>query len=356
MDSPLVVITGAGASVNLGRAGQRMPQMTGWATHLCQSLSAYSDVLGLRPNMAGDEFEAKIGDFLRCARSLANCLPFIRLGLPSPMTDSEELHARWFGQAEHACREIEKQLFSSLHELFSGDRIDPHAAGTAYGKLLSALDNPKRYSIATTNYDCSAELALRDMRVRTFSGVDAGFGERHLEPVHLGEELLEDTARHPVLYLHGRVGWYRDASGDLVAADVRAPFNGDYGSPALLLPDPNKVYDDSDTVKMWSLFERLMGQAQRVLVVGHSLHDRVLLQVLRLVSDQHLAVTVYAPEGAGRTQWDASAEELMARIGRRPHLIPMDFGPELAVDQRRLQAFAEGKAPEHNSSSIIARV
>ncbi len=139
MDSPLVIITGAGASVNLGREGKKLPQMGGWAAHLCKSLDAYKDVLGLRVDMTGEEFESKVGAFLRCSRSLADCKSYVQLGVPNPSSDSVQQYEQWFQQAELACGQIERALFESLHELFGLDQIDAFAAKTAYERLLGIL-------------------------------------------------------------------------------------------------------------------------------------------------------------------------------------------------------------------------
>src|SRR4051812_7109208 len=117
MDSPLVIVAGAGASANLGR-DKPLPTMREWATDLFQELSPWSEIIGITPEMEGDQFEARIGAILRCARDLKSVSEFPALGLSSPQSGLIDEATRWFLQAQTAADEIERRLFESLHRLF----------------------------------------------------------------------------------------------------------------------------------------------------------------------------------------------------------------------------------------------
>lgn len=39
-----------------------------------------------------------------------------------------------------------------------------------------------------------------------------------------------------------------------------------------------------------------------------------------------------------------------SRLNRKPHVVPMDFGPELALDRSRLDAIIAGTTPDHSVS------
>jgi hypothetical protein len=164
------------------------------------------------------------------------------------------------------------------------------------------------------------------------------------------------NSRTPVLHLHGRVGWYTTPEGQPVAVDPNASYNPSLGTPALLLPDPNKVYDDLVTQTIWHHFAVALGQATHVLVLGHSLNDTQILRALGRVTDHQLAIALYAPEGAGIWQWAEDEAALLQKIGRTPHIIPMDFGPQPCVDPVRLQHFLGGGAPPSNESGVVARL
>jgi hypothetical protein len=347
MDEPLVIITGAGASAELGSQGP-IAQMSQWASHLCDRLAGHAEVLGLRPGMEAYEFEAQIGSFLRFARALDHLGPYLSLGVTDRLRPIDQ-HEQWLRQAQGASTQIQRAIFDTLHELFRSDAINDVAAYRAYGSLLRLLGNPKRFSVATTNYDPSVEIGLDEIGARPYSGLDNSYRRGQPKVVHLEDIASNDYDRTPVLYLHGRVGWYTDESGRLIAADPDHPFNPDSGVPALLLPDPEKVYDETNVVRLWTAFEQLLQQAERVLVLGHSLNDTRLVEALQGVPTEHLAITIFKPEEGYDFTPDSDA--LLERLRRKPHLIPMSFGPTIRYAPDRLGAFVEGVVPDHGPTS-----
>jgi hypothetical protein len=325
--------------------------MQGWAADLCDRLANHVDLLGLRRDMTGEQFEDRLGAFLRFTRSLRDVASYPRAGLATPAEPTQTIEA-WFNQAAGTAQEINRSILESLHELFSGTRVHRTPAEQAYGPLLRALQ-VERLTYVTTNYDLAGEIALEALGKRPYAGVDQAWSPGDPQLVHLDDLLANDTTRTPVLHLHGRVDWYTTDEGQLVAVDPNAPFNPSLGTPALLLPDPDKVYDDFVTQTIWRHFEVALGQATHVLVLGHSLNDTQLLRALTRVTDQQLAIALHAPEGAGLSQWRKDEAALLQKIGRTPHIIPMDFGPRPCADPVRLQHFLGGGTPPSNATSAV---
>jgi hypothetical protein len=76
--------------------------------------------------------------------------------------------------------------------------------------------------------------------------------------------LLDGLPRYtPVLHLHGRVGWFvRD--GSVYEANVRR-YQADFGSPLVMLPDPDKAYDqDGIIIAMWQEFSNALAAVRTV--------------------------------------------------------------------------------------------
>jgi len=115
----------------------------------------------------------------------------------------------------------------------------------------------------------------------------------------------------PVLHLHGRVGWFRRPGVGLRSVPVER-YDANIGTPVAMLPDLDKSYDGDPTIdSLWREFGAALARAKRVFVLGHSLHDKALLRVLRdsVESPKRVAVTVYDNSGE---QTDAAA--VAARI------------------------------------------
>ena len=97
--------------------------------------------------------------------------------------------------------------------------------------------------------------------------------------------LLDGIPRYvPVLHLHGRVGWYRqtNSSGQVeVYVSSNSNHSQGFGVPIVMLPDPNKVYDSDDVISViWSQFLDALRRAKKVLLLGHSLNDKELVNAI----------------------------------------------------------------------------
>jgi hypothetical protein len=162
--------------------------------------------------------------------------------------------------------------------------------------------------------------------------------------VHLGG-LFDDARpdRAPIFYLHGRVGWYVNEEGTLVALTPDAPLQDHLGAPAILLPDPHKDYSLHEFAEViWEQFRMASHQATKSIVVGHSLHDDALVQVLRSRNPATTAVTLFADSTGS---YDRSEVSRIRVLLPGVHVVPMDFGPDLRVHDQSLEAFVSGAAP-----------
>jgi hypothetical protein len=133
-----------------------------------------------------------------------------------------------------------------------------------------------------------------------------------------------------VLHLHGRVGWFRRPDGQVYASEVTRHQAG-FGIPLVMLPDPDKAYDQDDVIiAIWREFSEALARAKRVFVLGHSLNDQFLLRALRqnVQPLDRIAVSVLADEHDHK-QSDQSAGPVIAKITSQlgnAAMVPMRFG------------------------------
>jgi len=335
----LVLITGAGASRELGGAQQFLPLMTDWAAILRKALDqeelGLSALVGIHEGQTGPEFEQAVGDFLAWHQILPLAARYLPFGLDRAARLQGDVRD-WDQRASSRASKVVGVLHRTLYEQFGGGRINPEAAKTSYGALLGALEfsSGRTITVATTNYDPGAEVAFAELGLPPDVGEAAGpGGHRVLRPAGLC-----DRARHgvvPVLHLHGAVGWWTQPDGTVRILPPGTPY-GDYdGAPTVLLPDPQKKPALVPAVRdLWEQFEVALSQATHVLLVGHSLHDPVLIdQVQR--HGRRTAVGVYAPPGGPpdpTEQWSRMQAQLPSST-----LVPMRFGPHFWVDEAPLR-------------------
>jgi hypothetical protein len=279
-DIDVVLVTGAGASRAFGVNGTAMPLMSDWADHLVGKLGrrmGYLDATGLRKGMPGEEFEARLGKSLQDAeafRRISDLLgPSVRFqgfGAGTQVMQGTGVMEEWHRQAVHHFDEVIGLIRESLYELFADAAVDLDEAAKAYQGLFKALGlgPDSRLVYATTNYDTVGEHSIRR------SGALPDWGQPpSLE--HEGEArlvvagLLAGIPRYvPVLHLHGRVGWYR-RDGRVYGANVTRHQEG-FGVPVVMLPDPEKVYDQDDVIiALWREFSTALARAKRVFEMQH---------------------------------------------------------------------------------------
>jgi len=296
-ENRIVLITGAGASINLGADGKRLPLMDGWSALLVERLDAaepgLASTIELSSALTGEEFEERVGAFLAWQSGLDLMERFVQVGRQSTAGVSGDVH-QWFSNARQQAESIMRVINESLWSEFGGNRIDANVAGASYRELLRALDAlPGTESggalfSATTNYDRSGEIAFDDVGFTP----DTGARGSAWQTSRLDLSTMKPWRSHtevPHLHLHGAVGWYRDPEqGGIKIAPADQAFD-DRLTPAVLYPDPDKdplAEVDLGVAHLWGKLEEALESATHVLIVGHSLHDRPLLDAIAKASAQ----------------------------------------------------------------------
>jgi hypothetical protein len=325
----LVLVTGAGASRNLGQEDGHMPLMPDWSDALCGALDAAEPNLAqachLTRGASGPDFEENLGLLLRWQQVRHLEERFAGLGGPQagsvfgPQKDARQNTARRMGMVVEA-------LNRTLYDQFGQRRIDDEKARLAYSALLHQLGEPELV-VATTNYDRSVEAAFAKDLVRT--GFVSQPGRTPiLQPVGMTSD---PGSTRVVIHLHGAVGWYeRDGQVEDHYADQ--PYNPTLGTPVVLYPDPEKdPTSDAIVNQLWIEFRAALDWADQVLVVGHSLHDPALVRELQVAArTTRIAVSYFSDSG----------RERVGTIFPEATPIAIDFGPEPAMDQDALSKMA----------------
>jgi hypothetical protein len=354
-DIDLLLLTGAGASCGFGTQGRPLPLMGDWAKdiygHLLKDAPGCVVVTGLTDDMSGPDFERQLGTFLRQRDALRMFEPLIKpsLQLPGVPPDAAMTGGGvvgWYSAATTQFDRVLGVIAESLYRLFATPTADLQAASGAYGRLLDALELAPRQSrlvLATTNYDTIGERALAD------NGWLPDWGEMPPQlfgsavvPIQV-EGILDGMPRYvPVLHLHGCVGWYR--KDDQVLPTRANRHDSTYGTPVVVYPDPEKDYGgDLVIAGLWGQFCLALDRAKRVLILGHSLNDRAVLQeVLRRVRPHsRIAVSILADAG-NRTEFDSSATDLMERVRTelsQARIFPLRFGPDFEPDRTSFRSW-----------------
>jgi hypothetical protein len=234
--------------------------------------------------------------------------------------------------------------------MFGRPPFDQRGLVGAYGELLRAMriTDPRgaRWVYATTNYDDLGEVAIRGVGGRPDSGET--FSDKSTsEPTIDVEDLIGGIPRYvPVLHLHGKVGWFLRDTGPKHLPGLEQ-YEDRWGTPIIMLPDLEKSYANVEVITpVWAEFAQAVRRARRVFVLGHSLHDRTLLQTLRDNVDRpdRIAVTYLSDERERREPAGEEAAEVRNRIGvelEGAHRIPMRFAPDVDLASQDLVRWAE---------------
>lgn len=315
----LLVITGAGASHELG-ADRPIPLMTTWAASLRKDLETAlrgsSGVLGLEPEMSGQDFEAALGQFLQWQRAFPLNEKFRDFGGQTIGSRNGNI-LEWLANNEVRAKLVVETLHSNLYSNFGRKALSDDKTLTAWRKLDEAVGGRGTSKFfATTNYDPSLELAMKLLSYQANYGFQqTPFTTPRFDPSGIGE-WSDDQSRVVVLHLHGAVGWYRDAQGTIVYHEPDLPYNPSLGIPVVLLPDPQKdPQSDAGVAMIWSELERAVGKSTHILVIGHSLHDDALVRLLLGAPNQQIGVLSPTPE------------ETPPQVTARANMIPTRFGP-----------------------------
>lgn len=319
----LLLITGAGATREMGKGNSKMPLMRDWSTALCDALDKRESGLAgaclLEPEMAAPDFEESLGLLLRWAQSRQAERRFANLTaqtVGNPFDRFDEVWNRVSARLEVVTDTLKRTLF----EQFGQRQIDDKKVARAYETLLDAVE-PSNLIVATTNYDRAAEAALRKLGHRVETGIRIeGEITPTLDPTGLVENRGEAT---PVIHLHGAVGWYeldgvvREHFGDL-------GFNETLGNPVVLFPDPEKDPTSHAVVRdLWAEFDLALDAADAILVIGHSLHDPALVRALRDVPEKTPVLITYVEP--------ADSERISEEVENATP-VQLEFGPKIKGD------------------------
>jgi hypothetical protein len=260
--------------------------MDGWADALRRRLGdGPSNLLGLDAVRTGEQFEELLGELTRWLQLKDINMRFA--SVTSTRDDREDAtvtnFVRAWEQAERRGNLLETTLNETLFDLFGPQRFDALGAANAYDRLLRQLvkGRPQQFICATTNYDRSLEMALGTLKLHARTGFYYdGIKYPRLSPGGLGT-YKEQPA---VLHLHGAVGWYRTEDGEIIEHPAMEPYSQANGMPAVLYPSNNKVVEDSIVRAIWTEFDRAIEAATHILMLGHGLGDKHLVDRLRGVS------------------------------------------------------------------------
>jgi len=365
----VMILTGAGASATLGAQDKPLPMMPEWASSLINELGYAAQLLGLRENMPGDEFEAALGRFVSFANALTAIAPLHDLGgkvnvLVSPQTVQHSLDSSvWFRTAESNVQRVQGAIHRNLFDLFNESRVDEGAAYESYGALHSQIRNafdarPVFLAHVTTNFDHSIEAAIALEAVaanepRTvLDGFAPSYGGRNET---WAPNLLHFATQHdgeiPVLHLHGAVGWYFSDDGTAIRRRPSDELLDERLTPALLLPDDKKDVRlfPGPLKAIWDQFRQLLSNSTHVLVLGHSLHDNHLVDELRESGKPIAYVALTDPDEHGGYQLKKSAVlEAVSKQLRDVKLIPGRFGQRSSisdVDSNELRIWLRDHTP-----------
>lgn len=328
----LLFVTGAGASYHLGMNNEKMPLMRDWCANLIQRLNAgpwpgVPATLGLTTADL-DGFEAHIGHFLAWQRSLATAGELIDLGAVAVTAAAGTDPVRaWFNAARDVAAWIEQVIHESLFDQYSAERTSAVSATQAYRKLFSdcAVESSTAVAYVTTNYDVAGEQALIGLGRHPNWGEQPSFdaASRPIRVTGLSAGWTEYQT--PVLHLHGRVGWYIDDTDTLISVNPAGKLQTGLGRPGLLLPDLDKDYGQLPAINdMWTEFELLLEQASHILVLGHSLHDRKLVDALTSTSRPIAVTALNQAENSDRVK---ERERIQALIPRA-EVLYTNFAPD----------------------------
>jgi hypothetical protein len=319
----LLLVTGAGASHNLGQPDAPLPLMPEWANALCTALNAAEPNLaarcGLAEGMDSQQFERALGELLRWEQ-----MKFLNAKFAA-MTNAPDPFREFDAQASHRLTVVRQVINSTLFAEFGQSRVDDGRATRAYSLLLEAL-GVERLVLATTNYDRSCEAALSNLGRHP----DAGFRPEDSESLPKLEVANLVTSakkqkRTACLHLHGAVGWYQKEG---IVYDFKGgpEYNETLGAPVVLYPDPDKdPTSDAHVAALWDEFGVALGEIDHVLVLGHSLNDPTLVQALRNAAPKHLAVTYLNSDDEDEA---AEREHLIELEFPDAITAPIEFGPE----------------------------
>jgi len=128
----LVLVTGAGASREVGSVGQPLPLMSDWERAVIEVLgSQLAASIGLREGQSPEEFEEIVGSFLSWTRNLHMTERFITTGIHPVGTGDNHVN-EWLNRARGTGDRCRVALLETLYRLFGANSVDRDRAASAW--------------------------------------------------------------------------------------------------------------------------------------------------------------------------------------------------------------------------------
>ncbi len=186
-------------------------------------------------------------------------------------------------------RVLARSMTAELRRLLETD-----AQRAAYLKpIADAARREGGITVATLNYDTSVEQVAEATSVPVYTGLDEWTSHREWGWPTSGLRLLK---------LHGSINWcWNDtaAPGDLGISTVSRTLDvaSETRSPALIFGQREKLSAKGPFLSLLAEFERLLEQAEHLLVVGYSFRDNHVNEVIRhwAADDLSRRITIVDP-------------------------------------------------------------
>lgn len=341
----VTVVTGAGASTALGIDGVVVPTMSGWVNRLMDLSPSGARWVGLTRESDTFAFETKLGHFLNFQGSLDDCISYL--------DDRDGTTAEKLRTIRDIVTDFSSHVAKSVNDSFAADCTDPAKSADAYGKLISALgiSSEEGLALLTTNFDMSAEQALDRIGYSVFWGERAALNNDNVRIYPDFADIGRSTV--PVLHLHGAVNWWESNGGKVYRVTEANRSSVPASSvPAMLLPGLDKSYDRPFLRSIWEHAERIVLNSSRVMVIGNSLHDRRLVQLLTVVPPQHLGIGLNVRANDTADSWNKRSRFMAERTGLQAHFIPISFGPNLKCHEDSMRRFLRHDSIELEVNSL----
>jgi hypothetical protein len=319
--------------------------MADWSRTLHERLEALepnlANAAGFGADITGVQFEESLGALLRWQELRHLNERFKGLGGNAVGSVFGEVDAAIANERRRIDR-IMQTINETLYEEFGAHRIDDAGATDAYAALLETMPEVDTLTVVRTNYDPSVEIALASLGWVPETGFERRPGRAPvLRPEGLFQKQIRVARGVPVLHLHGAVGWY-ERDGMVLEHHQDQPFNPSLGRPVVLYPDPNKdPTRDALVQALWHECDEALTEANRVLVVGHSLHDPALVsRLIGAAQVKPVGITTRASNDPMSGERAVADEHEITRILElvpgNSNALPVHFGPKGARDLREL--------------------
>lgn len=322
--SPLVVLTGAGASKWLGKATTYDMYEADEFRELCRSApcSLLAELRDSLPQHGATE-PVDLEFVLDYGRQLTSELDLLR-SMPSLGAYGPQMsHIRdQLGQAY-------EQALDFMVEYYGN--VDRERSAALYGPFfdgLRGLMETRVIPLFTLNYDEAVESAVDELPgYRLLDGFRAGH-----RPVWRRDEFdnfaaTSDGAVHVALFkLHGSVCWTRSTGSDRIEKTVLMPRRRPGREHILLYPTRSrKPIDQEPFATAYQYFDEALTNARLAVFIGTSFRDAELLEVIRRASDWAKPYTLIAVGP------DVNSGEVASRAGlprERVRAVSMSFQPD----------------------------